>query len=196
MPRTRRVGSRETMTHSVTGLLRTLARCGAAGAAARPSRGSSNLITRAKVDAAPQGTARSIVQRLRPRWLRSRNSETSSQPAIEAAVFVDDLAFGELDSLNSIPSQRVEQIELIDATSCLRHHTREVDFLPSRLIRTPIRSLLQCSTAVDRARRERPLEPLRSRTGSSDSPYARFLLKAQTARRILASAQIFRRVIL
>ncbi|HET9948395.1 MAG TPA: hypothetical protein VFQ22_05715 [Longimicrobiales bacterium] len=80
--------------------------------------GDPDLITRDEIMQQPQGTAFTVIQRLRPRWLRPRTQGTlgNPQPAY-AEVFVDSQHFGPIDSLGQIAISDIESIEFIDATN-------------------------------------------------------------------------------
>lgn len=89
--------------------------------------GNANLITREQILELPNGTALSVVQRYRSSWLRPRSQGTfagaSRAPrsgviiadSDQAIVFLDDIRFGEIESLARISSTNIESIEFISA---------------------------------------------------------------------------------
>lgn len=79
--------------------------------------GSPDLITRDQIDALPEGTAFTVVQRYKSGWLRPRSqgSFTSNQPDF-AVVFVDEMRYGDINSLSRISSNQIESIQYISAT--------------------------------------------------------------------------------
>ncbi len=100
--------------------------CGAPGQFAPPSSGggSPDEISREEIASLPDGDAYQIIQQLRPRWVRTRVTGTfgsvaaagdGGDGAIYAVVFVDDMRFGEIDSLRQIRSPEIERIEYINA---------------------------------------------------------------------------------
>jgi hypothetical protein len=79
--------------------------------------GNPDLITREQFAELPDGTAFTIVQRYRSRWLRARTQGSFTDPEpYYAEVFVDDLHFGPIDSLGRISSTEIDRIEYINAT--------------------------------------------------------------------------------
>jgi hypothetical protein len=79
--------------------------------------GNPDLITREQVDMLPDGTAFTVIQRFRSGWLRARTQATfgNSEPAY-AVVFVDEMRYGEINSLGRISSTEIESIQYIGAT--------------------------------------------------------------------------------
>lgn len=84
-----------------------------APAASGGPRRNPDLIPQESITGTNFSTALDIVQRLRPQWLRARSQGFGG--GITASVYVDDVRFGDLDSLRSIPAQSVAEIEWIDA---------------------------------------------------------------------------------
>jgi hypothetical protein len=79
--------------------------------------GSSNLITREQIMEVPDGTAQTVIQRLRPAWLRARGQSSLSNPEPAfARVFVDEMQYGDINSLAGISTTEIESIEYISAT--------------------------------------------------------------------------------
>lgn len=91
------------------------AACASAGGGS--SGGSRDLITREQIEDLPEGTAFTVVQRYRSGWLRARSqgSFTSSTPDY-AVVFVDEMRYGDINSLSRISTSNIETIEYISAT--------------------------------------------------------------------------------
>ena len=73
---------------------------------------STNLITRAELDAAGTATVYDAVARLRPSYLRDRGpiSIVNASARRVAVVFVDGSEYGELSSLERFTSSRVEEV--------------------------------------------------------------------------------------
>ena len=79
--------------------------------------GNPDLITREQVDMLPEGTAFTVIQRFRSSWLRARTQGSfgSTEPAY-AMVFVDEMRYGDINSLTRISSTEIESIQYISAT--------------------------------------------------------------------------------
>ncbi len=79
--------------------------------------GNPDLITREQIEMLPDGTAYTVIQRFRSSWLRARTQGSfgNAQPAY-AVVFVDQMQYGDIDSLGRISSTEIETIEYISAT--------------------------------------------------------------------------------
>jgi len=79
--------------------------------------GNPDLITREQVEMLPEGTAFTVIQRFRSSWLRARTQGSfgSTEPAY-AMVFVDEMRYGEINSLSRISSTEIESIQYISAT--------------------------------------------------------------------------------
>lgn len=86
---------------------------GASQGPARAGRGS-NVITRADLDGVPSSSAYDAVQRLRPQWL-SRPNTPSLQGSNPVMVYVDRRNFGTLESLRSLHTEQIEQMEFVPA---------------------------------------------------------------------------------
>ena len=86
-----------------------------------PVGGSRDVVTRGQILSLPDGTAFSVLELLRPRWLRARIQATPSNPTpVFARVHVDDLLWGPLESLRQISTnsiQRIEYLSALDATT-------------------------------------------------------------------------------
>jgi hypothetical protein len=79
--------------------------------------GNPDLITRAQIEELPEGTALTVVQRFRSAWLRPRSQGTFSGGGPDyAAVFVDEMRFGDINALSRISSANIESIQFISAT--------------------------------------------------------------------------------
>jgi hypothetical protein len=93
----------------------------AADGAARPARGSQNLITEAEIAQLGQGleTAFDLVERLRPSMLRSRASTFGNSQAGEAILvmaYVDDIRQNQVSDLRTVPRAQVKEIRYVSAT--------------------------------------------------------------------------------
>ncbi len=78
--------------------------------------GNPDLITEEQILTAPDGTAFTVIQRFRSGWLRSRGQGTFSGGGPDfAQVYVDELHFGDINSLSRISSTSIESIQFINA---------------------------------------------------------------------------------
>jgi hypothetical protein len=92
-----------------------LAGCSSTGAAS--GGGSPNRITQEQIAELPEGTAFTVIQRYRSGWLRPRTQGTLGNPEpAYAEVFLDQLHFGDINSLQRISSTQIQSIEYISAT--------------------------------------------------------------------------------
>ena len=90
---------------------------GACATAGERSGGSSaSAVTAEQIQETSVSTAHEALQRLRPRWLRSRGQMSVEHPnAGYAVVFVDGVRYGDLRVLREINADAVEEMEFIDA---------------------------------------------------------------------------------
>jgi len=89
---------------------------------------SSNVILREQILDMPDGSALEVIQRYRSSWLRPRSQGSAAGAFIAPAsgtvqgnpetpiVFVDEIRYGEVESLGRIPSTGIESIVFISAT--------------------------------------------------------------------------------
>ena len=100
-------------------------------------RGSADLLTSEEILQRPDTDAFTIIQQLRPGWLRARPT-SSFDPAAnnDPYVFVDDSRYGPLNSLYQLRSANIEQIEFISATDAT---TRFGTGFPGGIIRVIIK---------------------------------------------------------
>lgn len=94
---------------------------GAEAQAARPARGTLNLIPNAEVEAAGGDilNAYDLVYRLRPSMMRYRNQTagtTSSGEVTGPIAYVDDVRLGALDLLRTVMRATVKEIRFISPT--------------------------------------------------------------------------------
>ena len=81
------------------------------------ARGSPDVITFEEAQASAQPEALSIVESLRPRWLRSRTAGTlASRDPVFPEAFVDGTWLGPYEDLRRIQVQSIDRIEFIDAS--------------------------------------------------------------------------------
>ena len=99
------------------GLLLGVTACSmAGGGGGRSGGGSIGPITLSQVEEFGFGTALTVVQRLRPRWLTARTQGTLRDPSpAYAHIFLNQLYFGPLGSLDQISSTEIDRIEYINA---------------------------------------------------------------------------------
>ena len=81
-----------------------------------PERGSLDVVTRAEMDAVHAEDAYSLLQRLRPQFLRSRGS-VSMRNAADAypLVYLNNVRHGGVSSLRDIPVTDIQEIRFISA---------------------------------------------------------------------------------
>jgi hypothetical protein len=81
----------------------------------RPRR-SQDLITSEEIMQRPDADAYSIIQQLRPAWLRMRPASSFlDADASQPYVFLDTSPFGPIDSLYQIESTQIERMEFVSA---------------------------------------------------------------------------------
>jgi hypothetical protein len=87
--------------------------------AARPARGTANIITEAEINTGAYQNALEAVQNLRPAMLIPRGvggNETGTNVAsIPIVVYQDDVRLGELTNLQNIPANRIKEIRFLNA---------------------------------------------------------------------------------
>jgi hypothetical protein len=96
-----------------------IAGCGSAGERSGGSEGR-NVISLDDIEelSGSYGDAYQIVDRLRPRWLRSRGATSLRDPrAGYPVVYIDGLRFGALQTLREIDAQSVERMELLSSSA-------------------------------------------------------------------------------
>lgn len=65
----------------------------------------------------PDGTAFQVVQRFKSQWLRPRGQGTPTNPGPEfPQVFIDEMYYGDIDSLSRFNSTNIDNIQFISAT--------------------------------------------------------------------------------
>jgi hypothetical protein len=78
--------------------------------------GNPDLITREEIEAANDPHAYDLIRRVRPRWLRARTQGSFGNPEpMFANVYVNELRFGDLNSLQRLDIRSIERIEYVDA---------------------------------------------------------------------------------
>jgi len=89
---------------------------GTSGGTARAPGGTSrDYISRSQIESM-DGTAFTVVQHFRPRWLSVRTQGTLLNPnPAYAIIFVDQLAFGPISTLNRISTTQIDRIEFLNA---------------------------------------------------------------------------------
>ena len=98
------------------GLVLGVTACGTGGRGGASGGRSVGAITRIQIERLADGSAFMVVQQLRPRWLAVRTQATPVNPSpAYAQVFVDELYFGPLRSLERISTNEIERIEYLGA---------------------------------------------------------------------------------
>jgi hypothetical protein len=84
--------------------------------ASRPRR-SFNVLTEEEFHDMEAGSAYDVVQRLRPTWLRQRGpTSVNSRSSGEVLVYVDGVAYGDVETLRGIPVGHVASMRFFSAT--------------------------------------------------------------------------------
>jgi hypothetical protein len=108
--------------------------CAAAGAGGGGSE--NNSITRADIVDGQFTNAYDIVQRLRPRWLRTPRAPTSFRDGVPTGdplgdlnqgpsrtqVYLDDTFLGAIDSLRRISADAIESVQWFDGTQATQRY--------------------------------------------------------------------------
>ena len=89
---------------------------GEGGATVNPPRGSANLIGRGELDAFPGQSARQVVERLRPSWLRPGRGSLGAG-SVYARVIIDETSRRDLDELNLLYSSNIEYMRYLSAAN-------------------------------------------------------------------------------
>ena len=96
-------------------VLSVLPACAASGESS--SSGDANVITYEEIEEISVNTAHDVVDRLRPRWLRSRGRTSLENPtAGMPVVYLGSSRFGGLDSLHEISSDDIEELRYFSAS--------------------------------------------------------------------------------
>jgi hypothetical protein len=77
-----------------------------------------NRISQEELEQFPTGTAHEAIERLRPRWIRSRGM-TSTRPGASpdyASVFIDNAPVGGLEALYRVSIRDIDYIEYLSAS--------------------------------------------------------------------------------
>ena len=92
-----------------------LVACASGPSSGEPSR-NRDLITAGEIEDLPVTSARDLVERLRPAWLRARGpaSMGSGRPEYPV-VYIDQVHSGGLEALNRVSSLVIEEIRFISA---------------------------------------------------------------------------------
>ncbi|GAC1651785.1 MAG: hypothetical protein NVS4B3_13030 [Gemmatimonadaceae bacterium] len=79
-----------------------------------------DTITTAELRAAESHSAYEVIARLRPRFLRDRGPTTIlGADRRTAAVFLDDVEYGSLETLKHIPANRLREIRFFPGTDAV-----------------------------------------------------------------------------
>ncbi|MGQ0537305.1 MAG: hypothetical protein ACT4R6_00025 [Gemmatimonadaceae bacterium] len=81
----------------------------------RAQRTRPNAITQEEIARVTASTALDLIQKLRPQYLRRIPISLEGRPYATAAVFVDNVQFGQLDALRLVPAATVREVQYIDA---------------------------------------------------------------------------------
>ncbi|HEV2147482.1 MAG TPA: hypothetical protein VGR37_08765 [Longimicrobiaceae bacterium] len=75
-----------------------------------------NKLTREEISSAAQTDAYSVVQALRPNWLRVRGASSMSRP-VYVRAYQDGIPMGGAESLRRIPRDALREIQFLDGTA-------------------------------------------------------------------------------
>ena len=87
-------------------------------AATRTGATNPDEITTEEIQASTAQDAYELIQRLRPRWLRSRGSRSLTM-STEIVVFLNRTRMGGLDSLRDISTNSIRTVEYLDAARAI-----------------------------------------------------------------------------
>jgi len=78
-----------------------------------------NVITYDEISMSRTGgaSAYDLIQRLRPEYLRSRGTSSLNNPIpVTAVVYVDEVRFGQIESLRALSTEQIREIHYINAS--------------------------------------------------------------------------------
>jgi hypothetical protein len=85
------------------------------GAAAAPSSGRSDVISREELEANASLNMYDVVQRLRPRWLNTRGTRTTSGTQLELVVYQNLVQLGNVETLRQLRPTMAQRVRFLDA---------------------------------------------------------------------------------
>lgn len=101
------------------------------------TRSSPDMILREDIIAVNRSTAWEVVEMLRPIWLQQRSGQSVNNPT-GITVFVNDVRYGDLQSMRSIPTADVHLIQRYSATAASQRwgpgHSAGVIFISTQAI--------------------------------------------------------------
>jgi hypothetical protein len=102
-------------------LLLTLTGCGAASTRTAGTARDPDIISIEELDGRNYASAFEAVQSLRPQWLRVRpptslNVSRAQAEAGELVIYVDNIRFGDVRSLQGLPVNQLESLERVEAS--------------------------------------------------------------------------------
>lgn len=102
--------------HQAVGLLLLLAAIAGCGTTSGARSGSSDVLTRQEIQAAQASNAYELLQQLRPQFLRNRGALSIRDPtAGQVVVYMNDVHYGDVDSLRTIAIEEIDEIRYISA---------------------------------------------------------------------------------
>lgn len=78
--------------------------------------GGGDTMSREEILDANRGTLYEVVELLRPHWLRMRSDQSVNRPG-GIVVYMDDVRFGDLDSLRNMLAREIFEIRRYSATA-------------------------------------------------------------------------------
>jgi hypothetical protein len=107
-----------TRTREHLGLLLLLAIAGCSAAAANGSAGRDiNLLTAEEIAQVNRNTAYEVIELLRPQWLQGRSAQSVLNNDGGIVVYMDDVRYGDINSLRTINVAGVVRMERYTATA-------------------------------------------------------------------------------
>jgi hypothetical protein len=79
-------------------------------------RGSGDIMSREEILAANRGNLYEVIEMSRPQWLRMRSEQSVTRNG-GILVYMDDVRYGDLNSLRTIPARDIQQVRRYNATA-------------------------------------------------------------------------------
>ncbi len=100
-------------------------------------RSNPDIILREDIIATNRSTAYEVIEMLRPIWLQPRSGQSVNRPG-GITVFINDVRYGDIQSMRSIPSVDIHLIQRYSATAASQRwgpgHSEGVIFISTQAI--------------------------------------------------------------
>ncbi len=107
----------------------------AASAGGRTLSGNTDLIEREDILGSNRGTAYEVVEMLRPQWLRARSDQSVLREG-GILIYVDDVRYGDLNSLRAINAREIFRMQRYNSTAASQRwgpgHSEGVIYISTR----------------------------------------------------------------